>query len=73
MDKIATQEVGGEMSNDQRMTITDIAEQLGVVPKTILRWEKSGKIPRAKRDWRNWRAYTRQDVEKIRVFFETLY
>ncbi|MBD3245505.1 MAG: MerR family transcriptional regulator [Candidatus Omnitrophica bacterium] len=54
------------------MTITDIAQRIGVVPKTLIRWEKSGKIRRARRDWRNWRAYTEDDLEAIKEFYETL-
>lgn len=50
------------------MTITDVAKKLGVVPKTIIRWEKSGKVRIAKRDWRNWRTYTLEDLEQLKSF-----
>ncbi|MFA5090349.1 MAG: MerR family transcriptional regulator [Candidatus Omnitrophota bacterium] len=59
------------MSNG-RMTITDVAERLGVTPKTIVRWEKSGKVNRAKRDWRGWRMYEKQDYKKLKDFKETI-
>ena len=58
--------------NDTRMTITDIAERIGVTPKTIIRWEKSGKVNRAKRDWRGWRVYDKSDFKKLRNFKETV-
>ena len=58
--------------NDARMTITDIAERIGVTPKTIIRWEKSGKVNRAKRDWRGWRVYDKTDFKKLRNFKETV-
>jgi len=58
--------------NDARMTITDIAERIGVTPKTIIRWEKSGKVTRAKRDWRGWRVYDKNDFKKLRNFKETV-
>ena len=58
--------------NDARMTITDIAERIGVTPKTIIRWEKSGKVNRAKRDWRGWRVYDKNDFKKLRNFKETV-
>jgi DNA-binding transcriptional MerR regulator len=54
------------------MTITDIAERIGVTPKTIIRWEKSGKVNRAKRDWRGWRVYDKNDFKKLRNFKETV-
>lgn len=55
-----------------RMTITDVAERLGVTTKTIIRWEKSGKVNRAKRDWRGWRAYDKDDFRKLKDFKETI-
>ncbi len=60
------------MSNG-RMTITNIAGRLGVTTKTIVRWEKSGKIGRAKRDWRGWRFYEKDDLKKLREYKETIF
>lgn len=59
------------MSNG-RMTITDIASRLGVTTKTIVRWEKSGKIGRAKRDWRGWRFYEKDDLKKLKEYKDTI-
>ncbi len=59
------------MSNG-RMTITDIAERLGVTTKTIIRWEKSGKIGHAKRDWRGWRFYEKDDLKKLKEYKEAI-
>ena len=56
-----------------RITITDLAQQLGVSVKTILRWEKAGKIRKARRDWRGWRVYAQEDIIELRGFFETVY
>jgi len=56
-----------------RLTITDVAKSVGVTPRTIMRWEKSGKIKRSKRDWRGWRFYIKEDVDDIRKFLETSY
>jgi len=56
-----------------RLSITEVAKTLGVTPRTIMRWEKSGKIKRSKRDWRGWRFYAREDVEEIRNFYESSY
>ncbi len=57
---------------DSRMTITDIAERIGVTPKTIIRWEKNLKVTPAKRDWRGWRVYDRTDLKRLRNFKETI-
>jgi len=55
-----------------RMTITDVAERIGVTPKTIVRWEKSGKIKRSKRDWRGWRVYEKDDFKRLKEFKESI-
>ncbi|MFC1632430.1 polysaccharide biosynthesis/export family protein [Candidatus Omnitrophota bacterium] len=56
-----------------RLTITDVAKIVGVTPRTIMRWEKSGKVKKPKRDWRGWRFYIKEDVAEIKQFFETSY
>ena len=58
--------------NNHRMTITDIADRIGVTPKTIIRWEKSGKVTRPKRDWRGWRVYDKGDLKTLKSFKEQL-
>lgn len=55
-----------------RMTITDVADRIGVTPKTIIRWEKSGKVTKPKRDWRLWRVYNKEDFKKLKAFKETV-
>ena len=61
------------MEEKQLLTITEAAEKIGVVPKTIMRWEQSGKVPKAKRDWRGWRVYTDQELEDLLKFRNSLY
>ena len=56
-----------------RLTITEVAEKLGVSPKTVARWEKVGKIRKPKRDWRGWRVYDETDVEEIKEFHEAVF
>ena len=58
--------------NDGRMSITDVAERIGVTPKTIIRWEQSKKVAKAKRDWRGWRIYEKDDYKKLKAFKETI-
>lgn len=55
-----------------RMTITDVAEKIGVTPKTIVRWEKASKVSPAKRDWRGWRVYDKIDLMRLKAFKETI-
>ena len=55
-----------------RMTITEVAEIVGISPKTIVRWEKVGKVKKAKRDWRGWRIYDQEDLDSIKNFRETV-
>jgi len=57
---------------DGRMTITDVADIIGVTPKTIVRWEKSGKIKGCKRDWRGWRVYEKDDLDNLKKIKETI-
>jgi len=53
-------------------SVTEVAAMIGVTPKTIVRWEKSGKVNRAKRDWRGWRVYDKDDFRRIKDFKETI-
>ena len=57
----------------KRMTITEVADLVGISPKTLARWEKVGKIKKPKRDWRGWRVYDDADVTNIREFHETVF
>jgi protein involved in polysaccharide export with SLBB domain len=58
---------------EKRLTITEVAKTVGVTPRTIMRWEKSGKIKKQKRDWRGWRFYSSGDVDEIKQFVESCY
>ena len=56
----------------RRMTITEVAQIVGISAKTIMRWEKMGKIRKPKRDWRSWRVYDEDDLAQIRQLHEIL-
>ena len=58
---------------EDRLTITEIAKELGVTTKTITRWEKAGKVKKAKRDWRGWRIYTNNDLQELKSLIEAVY
>jgi DNA-binding transcriptional MerR regulator len=55
-----------------KYTITEVADRIGVTTKTIVRWEKSKKVNQAKRDWRGWRIYDKDDLKRLRDFKETI-
>lgn len=55
------------------MTITEVADIVGISAKTIVRWEKVGKVKKAKRDWRGWRIYDESDLAHIKRFHETIF
>ena len=51
----------------KRYSASEIAKILGVSKKTLFNWEKSGKIPKAKRDpMNNYRYYTKEDLTKLK-------
>lgn len=58
---------------DGRWSITEVAKELGVTPKTITRWEKAGKVARAKRDWRGWRVYSQEELDLMKSFVQSVY
>ncbi len=58
---------------NKRMTISEVADIVGVSTKTITRWEKLGRTPKAKRDWRGWRVYSETDLKGIKNFLETVF
>lgn len=69
---IELQSLKGGITVDKRMTITEVADLVGICPKTIMRWEKIGKVRKAKRDWRGWRVYNQHDLDDIKRFRETV-
>ena len=61
------------MTRDGRLSITEVAKELGVTTKTITRWEKAGKIKQAKRDWKGWRVYSQEELDDMRSMLQTVY
>ena len=56
----------------RRMTITEVVQIVGISAKTIVRWEKMGKIKKPLRNWRSWRVYDENDLTHIRQLHEIL-
>ena len=63
----------GMNNGDAFLTITEAARMIGVSAKTIVRWEKSGKVRRSKRDFRGWRVFDDKDMKKLKAFRETIF
>ncbi len=59
--------------NGDFLTITEAAKLIGVSSKTIVRWEKAGKVRRSKRDFRGWRVFDGKDLKKLKAFRETIF
>lgn len=60
------------MAINGRLTITEVAKIVGVCSKTIVRWELTGKVSKAKRDWRGWRIYEKNAVKELIRFHESI-
>ena len=50
--------------------INYLAKELGLSIQTIKNYEASGILPKAKRDSKGWRYYTREDVIKIKALYQ---
>jgi hypothetical protein len=51
-----------------RLTVGQFAERLGVDIRTVKRWEKAEKIPKARRDPQNVRWWDEDDVKRVRAW-----
>ena len=51
--------------HDKKYRIKDIEEKIDRDKTTLIRWEKEGLIPKAKRDSRGWRYYSNEQVKDI--------
>ena len=50
---------------DKKFRLKDIEEKIDRDKTTLIRWEKQGLIPAAKRDSRGWRYYSQDQVSSI--------
>ena len=51
--------------NIKKYRLKDIQDKIDRDKTTLIRWEKKGLIPLAKRDSRGWRYYNRNEVANI--------
>ena len=50
---------------NKKYRLKDIGERIDRDKSTLIRWEKEGLIPKAKRDSRGWRYYSREEMKEI--------
>jgi len=51
-------------------TTVEAAEQIGVSKNTLLRWIAEGYTPDVERDWRGWRIWSKEDIDRAKAFKE---
>ena len=51
--------------NIKKYRLKDIQDKIDRDKTTLIRWEKEGLIPQAKRDSRGWRYYSKGEVKNI--------
>ena len=49
----------------KKYCLKDILKRIDRNKTTLIRWEDLGLIPKAKRDSRGWRYYTKDEIEEI--------
>ncbi len=51
-------------------TTGQAAKHIGVSKNTLLRWLDEGLTEDVQRDWRGWRLWRQEDIERIKAFRE---
>jgi len=54
------------MSKDSKYYAKDICKLFDISKATLFRWENEGLISNIGRDWRNWRIYSKDNIEEIK-------
>lgn len=58
------------MSQNKKYYARDICALFDISKATLFRWESEGLISNIKRDWRNWRMYSEENIEEIKKIIE---
>ena len=48
------------------LRVADVARELGYSERFVRQAEKTGKLPKARRDLNGWRVYTEEDLQRLR-------
>ena len=54
------------MNKDKKSYAKDICKLFDISKATLFRWENEGLISNIGRDWRNWRIYSKSNIEEIK-------
>ena len=49
-------------------TTAEVAKEVGICKSTLLRWIHEGLMPDVGRDWRGWRVWRNDDIERVKAF-----
>ena len=49
----------------------EVCDLFDISKATLFRWERDGVIAGPARDWRNWRLYTKKNVDEIKKIIRT--
>jgi len=52
------------------LSTVEAAKRIGVSKSTLLRWLDEGLVDDVERDWRGWRVWRSDDVERVKAFQE---
>lgn len=53
-------------SKETGFKTNQVCDLFDISKATLFRWEREGVISGPPRDWRNWRLYTRKNVDEIK-------
>lgn len=59
------------MSKDTKYYAKDICNLFDISKATLFRWESVGLIANISRDWRNWRIYSQENIEEIKLIIKS--
>ncbi len=60
----------GPLKNKDFYFAQEVADEFGISKKTLLEWEKQGKISKLPKDWRGWRMYKDNHLRQIKRVIE---
>jgi DNA-binding transcriptional MerR regulator len=53
-------------NSKKRFKTNEVCKLFDVSRATLFRWEREGMISGPRRDWRNWRLYSSQNIKEIK-------
>lgn len=59
------------MKGNKKYYAKDICAIFDISKATLFRWESEGLISGIKRDWRNWRIYSDENIKEIKKIIES--